>query len=291
MPGGEALWMRAAPPISRFSRFSFDSGGRQLAWATTAEGTVLLQLDGPPDASPLLLRRADVVYSGQSAFTADGLWLATADNESLSVWPLTMPYARVMNGHTEGPMESLAFSSDSRYLVSCARDGARVWPLAAGMGAQHGIDIGSDYMCYGAAVSPDGRQVAVASPLNGLFLAPIDGGPARRLLDFSGRRLAPGESRLMPPVRSLALASNYAAASERLEMLVVDVPSGAVQVLPLRKEPSPDPYLGGVISVAFSLDGSLLTAGEGGIRRWNLAAGTNEVLAGGLGTDASSPRT
>ncbi len=276
IPDGALLEARTLAPASRFSLTAFRPDGGAVSWTTSGEGTSVWNLADPPDAPPLLLRQPDADVGGQSVISADGQWLASGSANVLRVWPITLPYSRVLRGHTEGLIERIVFSPDSSYLVSCARDGARLWSITAGGAMHHRVDIGADYMCYDAAISPDSRYIAVSSPYMGLYLIPRWGGPVRRLLDFSKRRVSFTGLAFDERGTKIAVGMEYVATSETMSVSVVDIATGVVTSLPLRDGPVQDPYDGGVGELAFTADGRLVSAGERGIRAWDLASGRME---------------
>jgi WD40 repeat protein len=270
-----------AEAAARFSTLRFDGVGARLAWATGGEGTRVWDIDGPPGVPPLELRRGGVAYGRQLAFSPDSRWLAGGGFGGTDFWPVGLPHARLLSGHTEGPVNRLAFSPDSRMLLSCARDGARLWALGPAAGTAGLMSVGRDYMCYEAGISPSGRDVVIASPFMGIYTASLAGGAARKVVDLSGRRLALGAIAFHPakPV----VGSSYAAPSERLSLFVVDLESRTYRALPIRERMGGDPYSGCVVDATFARDGTLLTAGDGGIRRWDLERGTATTVLGGEG--------
>jgi WD40 repeat protein len=270
-------------PAARFSTLAFDTPGERLAWSTGGEGLRVWDLGSPPEAPSLHLLRGDIAYGRQLAFSPDGRWLAGGGLGQADFWPLAFPHANVLRAHTEGPVARLVFSPDSRYLVSCARDGARVWPLSPDLGHQRLVEVGGDYMCYDAGIDPAGHDIVVASPFMGIYRVPIEGGAARKIVDLTGRRLALSAVAFHPSKPLLAVGSTYAAPSEKLSLFVVDVVSGKWRALPARDEPSADPYAGNIEDATFAADGSLLTAGDGGIKRWDLESGKSTTFLGGVG--------
>ena len=223
--------LRAAPP-HRYSHPEWSADGTRVSW-TSGDGTThVWDLRAPPDVPPLFLRRTDVRDAGNASFDPRGRWLAAAGWSTVSLWPLGLPHAAMLQGHAEGPLLDLEFSNDSRLLASCARDGALLWPLDASGGRMRHLEIGGDYYCYGLGFAPDGRHVAMTSPFMGAYLVPLGGGPARRILDFSGQRLAPMPVAFDRAGRTVAVAPMYAAAPRDLLLHVLDLESGVRAHLP-----------------------------------------------------------
>jgi WD40 repeat protein len=179
--------------------------------------------------------------------------------EAVSFWPVGLPYMRVLAGHTQGPVSSLSFTADSRHLVSCARDGLRVWPLRPGEGTQQRI---GEYQCYGGGVSPSGDTIALAAVWDGLFVAPATTRPARRLLapepktffeqaafDADGRRVATVETHI----------------DDLNEHVVreVQLDSGVVRTLRYRDRAGAPPVE--APTLGFMWDGRLLVGGNDGV--------------------------
>jgi WD40 repeat protein len=138
------------------------------------------------------------------------------------------------------------------------------------------VEIGGDYYCYGLGFAPDERHLALNSPYMGTYLVPLGGGPARRILDFSGRRVAPMPVAFDRAGRTVAVAPMYAADARDLALQVMDLGSGALRRFPLRPEGSSGGYSSAANYLKFLNDGRLLMAGPGGLRLWDLASGTAE---------------
>ncbi len=276
VPEGRLLReLRAAAP-HRYSRATFSEDGTRVAWTSGDRTTHVWDLRAPPDDPLVLLRRTDVQDVGDSAFDPRGRWLAAASWGGVSLWPLGQPWAATLRGHAEGPLMGLAFSADSKRLASCARDGALLWPLEPSRGRTQRIEIGGDYYCYGLAFAPDGRHLAMNSPYMGTYLVPLEGGPARRVLDFRGRRVAPMPIAFDPTGRTMAVAPMFAAASPDLVLQVLDLESGARRAFLMRLEGEGSGYALSAYRLDYLRDGRLLMAGPGGLRAWDLATGKAE---------------
>lgn len=100
----------------------------------------------------------------------------------------------------------------------------------------------------------------------GVYSVPLAGGPFRKLLDFSHRRLA--------------VASHYGDPREDMLLYVLDLERGTVETSPLREPGGRDPWAAGVRVLRFESDGSVLAAGEGGVRRWRPGRPLERILGG-----------
>jgi WD40 repeat protein len=111
------------------------------------------------------------------------------------------------------------------------------------------------------------------------WLVPADGGPCRTVVPpFERQQLEQGA--VSPS--GARVASAYFGAEGPRTLYVFDVDTGAVKTLALPEPEKPTPY-DGVWSLAFLDEQTLLTMGRGGIRRWDLATGTHQLVeeAGG----------
>lgn len=127
--------------------------------------------------APLLVLRVAGGHLSAAALSADGRWLAAVRADHVLLWDRLAPSAnpRELRGHL-GDVRSLAFSQDSRQLVTASSDrSARVWPLA---GAAAGQAPAAPVLLQGghagaltsAAFSPDGSQVLTGSTDSSLRL-------------------------------------------------------------------------------------------------------------------------
>ena len=277
LPDGRLLRTLDGAPPQRFTLPSFDREGAHVAWAAQ-DGTHVWDLTDAPDALPLRLARADIADFGETAFSRDGRWLATGNYGSATFFPLGLPHARTLRGHLEAPAE-FAFTPDSRRLVSCAKDGARSWPLDPGAVESGRLELEGDYYCYGVAADPRGEALVVVSPFLGAYLIPGEGGPPRKLLDFAHRRIAVSAVAFDPRRRRLAVASHYADTREEMLLYVLDLESGTTETVRLREPGGRDPWAAGVRVLRFDGEGRVLAGGDGGIRRWRPGAALEAIVA------------
>ena len=258
--GARLRTLRGSPP-QRFTLPSLDRAGRRVAWASP-DGALRSGTSEPPGGAPLPLPRGDSRTGGSWPSARDGRWLAAAGLGSAALLPLRLPHARSCGRTWRG--RSPAFQPDSRLLVSCARDGARIWPLAPGGGGTSHRP-GGRLLCYGARQIPRAtRSCRLAVP--GDLLGAARGGRAAeapRLRRPAARPIAPRRStiaadaspwpRITPPLgRSCSL-------------YVLDLDRGTGGTARPRPGPAADPWAGHIEDAVFIAEGSLLTAGDGGI--------------------------
>jgi WD40 repeat protein len=247
----------------------------------TPDVAFVWDLAGPPDANPVPLRNGDAGFLNFFHLDRSGQWLATANNTFGVVWPLRGPKPRIIGGQ-KPPWIDVAFTPDGRWLASSSggEGVVRLWPLSPTVAPERRVLIENrasqfQYVTIDAA----GRNLLAAS-ISGAtaILAPLDGGAPRRLPRSSPAWLeAPAFSR---DGRLAAAGTRMRAEGNLVE--VWDLESGEVRPLDPRsngEECADDPNLqSAVITVAFTSDGGLLTAGFSGLRRWDLEKGTNVLL-------------
>jgi len=182
----------------------------------------------------------------------------------------------------------VAFTADSRFLASCGLDGARLWPLSPEDGHQRPIALGEGYLCQGIAADATGSGVLVATMGLGAFLVEPDGAPPRSLEGVPPRCLQPAalDTRL-----GLAAAAD-GWAPEPGALHIVELASGATRSFPLRDPESRDSFEGGLTSLGFGADGSLMSGGDGGVYRWDLSTGERTRICGeGTWSDVAVSRS
>jgi DNA-binding winged helix-turn-helix (wHTH) protein/WD40 repeat protein len=260
---------------------SFDSSGSLLAWGSSADKQVALwDVSAPLDAAPRLLRRPDAATTKATLFHPLGAWLTVLNHETATFWAIHQPWPRVLRGPT-GNVFQIAFTANSRNVVSCAYDGLHVWPLDPASGSGH-RRISKDKLCYTTALSPDGRELVWGA--NGVRRTTIADGQERSVLsplsgegevnevtngvaiDRSGRRAATATSYSRPPAHKYLRIWDWP--SGRLLKEFPLTPSGEAE----------DLWAWGAYALAFDASGRVLVAGWGGIRRFDAETGTSEWI-------------
>lgn len=186
--------------------------------------------------------------------------------ELLSADP-TKPAAVTWEGRhsdtSEGsdPIHALAFSPDSRFLVSASRDGtARLWRLATGRDEtvlrRHSAPI------YAAGFSPDGKRLVTVGGDKTIQI--WNGTPGGTVLEVVGHVARPSEAVFSPDGRRIVGRSAVGTA-------VWDLATGA-QTASL-------PMSGQVKSAVF-LDEKRVATHSGALHIWDTASGTTSVIGG-----------
>ena len=289
-PGPPGTWM--SPDRSRRWMVG-DVGREQMArvW----------NLGAWADARPLQLRRSGSWYIAQADVHPSGDWLvaSTASLSRLTFWPLHRTYPWVVEGYS-AILRPLAFSPDGKWLATGWGDGRlRLWPLpGSGESQVRVLELPQNALWSGVSFEAGGRFLFAVGNEGHAWVVPLDGSPARRLEGFSKDTLLPSAA-ISPSGRRVATAFDYGQGEKVLRVWDLetgdtrrfDLPaSGALPVGGREPARAPTGYERGVSSLAFSDESTLYSAGDGGLRRWNLSAGTQELVAPGAFTYASFDR-
>jgi WD40 repeat protein len=158
----------------------FDSQTSYLAKDATESSAYLWDLDDPPNAEPVMLKRPDPLYFLSGAFDPVGDWLLTGNGSTVAFWPLSSPRARVLGDQRSS--WAMVFTPDSRWLATCPmREPARLVPLDPADGAARTLVPREP--CWCIAAHPAGTHVLVGTNTGKLLLWPVAGGQPRRLLE------------------------------------------------------------------------------------------------------------
>ncbi|PWB69545.1 MAG: hypothetical protein C3F15_14895 [Holophagae bacterium] len=274
---GEALRAFDAQAPTSLSSLGFDASSSRLAWGS-GSGVVVWSFADPPDAAARLLRGPGRLLFGAVAFDPQGRWAAAGRySQNMFLWSLASPYPRVLRGQTQVPFE-LSFTADSRFLVSCGADGARLWPLSPEDGRQRLIPLDGGYQCMDVASDAASPGLLVAAPELGAFLVEPEGGASRKLEG-------------VPPVvltaaaldtRAGLAAVGQSSASEPGTIYIVDLGSGATRSVSLRGGNAQDPVQE-VYYLGFAAGGSLIVGSGRGVYRWDIATGESSAICSEAG--------
>jgi len=260
--------------------------GNLVAYGSTEQKSAyIVDLSGPPSADPLVLRRRDATQFEGKQFSPDGQWLVNANMDSATFWWLGAPRPFVISGQT-GRTYELLFSPDSRWLASGGRPrkGVMLWPLTPNVGEARHLRWRSNYgWCYGLAADPNGERLLVAGEAGPVVILPLDGGEPTYLLEATwndpATQCAMGDVAFDRTGRFAVAATSFSPNPEAMLLRVWDLETGELVSYPLwgGGERATD-FDGGIFDLRFSPDGTLYSAGVGGLRRWDLAEGTQVVM-------------
>jgi WD40 repeat protein len=232
-----------------------------------------------PEAKPVELRRTGWLYYPRFGFHPGGDWgVATTHTEKrLTFWPLARPYPSVVEDYGfPWDRRELAFSPDSRWLATGWKEGVRLLPVEGDdPSAVRELRLpGLANSCANISFDPDGRSLFVVSMADA-WVVPLDGGspslvvPEVENVQIEQGAISPGGA---------ALATAFFTGEGAAEIYVVDVTSGAVRSFALPRPGQTTGIPEGVNSLEFLDEQTLLTMGWGGLRRWDLATGTHELV-------------
>jgi WD40 repeat protein len=288
--GGARLWSFGEGGPSRVwairrpagaTRALPDSAGRRVASVGPNQQPLRVwELEGLPGARPLELRRSGSWYDPVIAFHPGGDWCAAATHHQkrLTFWPLARPYPSVIERYEFPPnRRELTFSPDSGWLATGWKLGCvRLVPVRGGdPTAVRELRTPGDGKCADIRFDPEGRYLFVVS-FKDAWVVPLDGEPCRLVVprvesrQIEGGAISPSGARV---------ATAFYGGEGAAELYIVDVASGARQALPLPRPEVETGLMSGVSSLEFLDEQTLITAGWDGIRRWDLATGTHQLVA------------
>ena len=246
------------------------------------QGAALWKRGSWSDARPLVLRRNASWWSARMNIHPNGDWLvaSTESYSRLTFWPLRTPRPLVVEGfkHEE---KLLAFSPDGRWLASSWPGGViRLWPLTPGAITPRTLAVpgmrGDEPNNF--AFDPGGRFLFCIG-ISRIWIVPLDGRPP---LELEGFTKVPWmwAAAVSPSGRFVATARFTGVGDHALR--VWDLENGTSRAFDLPQPADPKTPEAGVLSLAFAGETALYSAGYGGIRRWDLASGRQEVIIGAV---------
>jgi WD40 repeat protein len=274
--GGEPAPVRVlAPRFKPLSDFTFDPAGRRLAAIGTTPkglGVDVWALDAPVTAGPFSFPAPFGGFLYQAVFSPDGRWLATANFHAVCFWPMRGSEPQVLLGHQQRVID-VEFTPDSGRLVSVDESGEiREWKLGRDGTSRTLARVGG-----GSAIRIDSRgRFLVKGQQGGARVVPLDGGESRSLRGFGPTTGILGVA-IDPDGRRVAATALRGPAKDKV-IRVWDLETEEVWTLG-PTEQAGEGFAGQNLGLRFLPDGSLLSAGDGGLRRWDLASGSREVLA------------
>jgi WD40 repeat protein len=286
LEGGKARLLRIIRGASSEQSPQFDRTGSRVAAANPSERMIRVwDIDGPAELAPLELRRGDADRIAELDFaTTRAQWLAASNITSISVWPLMRENSRVLLGHLD-KVSRVRFSPNGSWIATGSFDGTvRIWPLDGRAGSGSRIVLRNDGgWTYGLAVDPSGKRFLASYTGLKAFLGNADG-------EQPPRPLGPGVAAPFGAAfdhsgHTAALGSQYSQLAKGRIIRIWDVETGDVvkelDLLQGRHGKVSGPYDGGVFDMEFAPDGSLYSAGSGGVRKWDVEHGTSQTVVEG----------
>jgi WD40 repeat protein len=253
---------------------AFDPNGPWFAMRGPLPSHRLWLLAAPAGSEPILLRRGPTQYSHRLAFSRDGRWLATNDQEGLLLWPLERPYPALINVEFKSWSYGVSFSPNGEFLAASTPLEIRAWPLEGEVPA-------NSYAVFEAATPGSFSRFAVA-PDGELFAAGAEGTLPEVLIGKAGEEPRPlyGDKELQPGIGYVSFSPDgrHVAAIDNgfdpanMAFHVWEVATGQKAVVLRLKG---NEFRG---FSRFSGDGRLLTGSTKGVLAWDVAKGAHEVL-------------
>jgi WD40 repeat protein len=222
--------------------------------------------------------------ASMSDFHPTGDWMVASTNTRLTFWPLAKKYPSVVDGYTNY-FRPLAFSPDGTWLATSWGERLRLWPLpGSGRRDVRTLDLPNPVGATALAFDPESRYLFAVGAQDRAWVVPLDGSAPRMLQGFSEETLLFAAA-VSPSGRFVATAFWYGQGQKTLR--VWDVETGELRDFALPESEraatgageSMTGYEQGIASLSFADDSTLYTAGDGGLRRWNLDTGSNQLIS------------
>jgi WD40 repeat protein len=261
---------------------ALDPRGRFLVSARPGvqRGSLLLfDLLAPRTAEPAPLLSRESYFLNDFEFSPDGTWLGTLRNGFPTLWNMRGGRSTLLG--RQGDPVSLTFTPNGYLLSGSGDDGLGLWPLSSGEG--EGVRVlwrqPDTILQLPLELDPKGRfAVILEGTLGQVIVVPLDGSkPVSCRLKASGSgvyfaSLDPGGRLLATHVQT-----------QHNELVILDLSTGEEHTLDTHTKDQErceeDGSLWQDTAVPVWLpDGRLVSDGDGGLRVWNLEAGTSEQL-------------
>jgi len=240
----------------------------------------LWDLDSWSGARPLRLRRAGPwEYSTATVHPGGGVVAAvTRGRTHLTFWPLRDDLPRVVEGYDRDPSQPLAFSPEGMWLATISWDGVQLLPLPGSTATEARILSlsGAAQIAAELAFDPRGSYLCLVGLSDSVGIVPVDGRPASRLDGLSKDSITTAVA--VSPSGALVASAPWRLGPWKLKIWNLENGERRLFDLPEGKYASKMERSGAIHNLAFSGESTLYSGGVGGVRRWDLATGTHELV-------------
>jgi WD40 repeat protein len=259
-------------------QFMIEPQGNRIAIGGIFEGkgvAFIWDLRSPIGADPLVIRSG--TGSNGVTFDPSGQWLATGQVGTLRFWPLPSKPTLVFPGDGEF-IQGLAFTSDAGALLTSGWGGVHLQPLTGNNEERRRLYDPAGFPQV--RVDPQDRFAIISDTFSAqAVVLPLDGSdPITRLKGFSAETMV--SALAYDPDRGLVAAATHRGPRNQKVIRVWNLQDESVQVLGPTDDAGDD-FVGAYFCLEFLPDGSLLSSGHGGIRRWNIEEKSFEVVFDG----------
>ena len=266
-----------------------DESGRWVANgnASNEQQVRLWDVRAWSSAAARSLRRSGSWYASVRSFHPTGDWVVASggDLSRLTFWPLHDAYPLIVDGYAF-LKRPVAFSPDGKTLLTSWNDlRLRLWSLPGSGSAR--VQILPDAppeVWWSSAFDRGGGHFVACGGADRAFWVALDGSRVQPLPTFDPDTLLYACA-VSPSGGHVATAFGFGKGKTTLR--VWDVETGQLRALDLPDAPRPPTakqqpvsgYERGIFSLAFADESTVYSAGDGGLRRWNLDAGSQQLIA------------
>ncbi|MGB5553003.1 MAG: hypothetical protein WBO74_21195, partial [Thermoanaerobaculia bacterium] len=288
--GDLRLWdlsQAGAEPLRSISRPAGLAEGEPLRicssgrWISSVTRQIRLWgLDSWSGARPLRLRRAGPwEYSTATVHPGGGLVAAVTQGRThVTFWPLRGDLPRVVDGYDRDPSQPLAFSPDGMWLATIGSGGVMLLPLPGNTAREARSLSGRDAarIAVEIAFNPNGSHLYLVGVTDSVGIVPVDGGPPGKLEGLSDDSVTTAVA--VSPSGTLVASAPWRLGPWKLKIWNLETDERRLLDLPEGASFSKMGRSGAVQNLAFSDESTLHSSGVGGVRRWDLATGSHELV-------------
>jgi len=277
--GAEPLRLISRPAgLEEGDPVRIDFSGR---WISSVTRQIRLwDLDSWPGARPVRLQRAGPwEYSTAAVHPSGGLVAAVTQGRThVTFWHLRGNLPRVLEGYDRDPTQPLAFSPDGMWLATILTNGVQLWPLPGNTATEAPKLLGHEPAVIAVEITfdPIGSYLGLVGVSDSVGIVPVDGGPPRKLEGLSDDSVTTAVA--ISPSGTLVASAPWRLGPWKLKIWNLETGERRLLDLPEGASFSKMGRSGAVQNLAFSDESTLHSSGVGGVRRWDLATGSHELV-------------